>query len=335
MDDLLEKGINPNEEEVEVSTTKRENELPIRKMPTRNEVKGLNIDKRLPQPNFRMLCVAPSYTGKSNLILNLLIDHYADMKIYIFSKSFKNDSIWDNVDIDDEFVFDSISEEIVEPIFQEQEKLKQKFKNNLEQLPKLLFVIDDLINDIKDSKTDIISKIFFRGRHLVLSTIMTSQSYNAIPKMIRTNGSHLVFFSQASAKEVKTISEENAFGGISQKDFLKMFVYATESEPFSFLYIDRKTNDNSIKFRKRFDTAINVVGENIVETEISSRLQKEDSEVVEEEAIVPVQLNKDRKTKKSKKDKKKKKKKKRRDQRENALVQELLQRDRQLRGLFG
>lgn len=275
-------------------------EIVIRKMATRDEIKGLNIDPRLPQPNFRLIMVAPSFTGKSNLILNLLIDHYAEgMEVYIFSKSFGNDSIWDNIDIPDEFVFDNFDEPAINAILEKQGKLKQKFKNQLEKVPKLLFIIDDMINDIIDSKSDIITKLFFRGRHFVLSTILTSQAYTAIPSKIRVNGSDMVFFSQSSAREVKTIAEENGFGGLDRKDFTKLFVHATTFEDFSFLYVNRRAPLGS-KFRRKFDTIINVEGDVVVEQSVNERLQKS-PKVVVEETMENVPINKGNKLKKKKK----------------------------------
>jgi hypothetical protein len=313
-------------------------EIVIRKMPTRDEIKGLNIDPRIPQPNFRLIMVAPSYTGKSNLILNLLIDHYAEgMQVYIFSKSFGNDSIWDNIEISDEFVFDSFDEPAINNILKKQAKLKQKFKDDLKRVPKLLFIIDDMINDIIDSKSDIITKLFFRGRHFVLSTILTSQAYTAIPSKIRVNGSDMVFFQQSSAREVKTIAEENGFGGLNQKEFTKLFVHATTVEDFSFLYINRRAPLGS-KFRRKFDTIINVEGENVVEQKINERLHKSGKVVIEEDKpeekeekmeMVPINA----KTTK-RREKKKKSRKQKRLEAENAVLDSIIRRNKRMASIM-
>lgn len=307
----------------------RGDEIVIRRMPVRDEVRGLNIDPRLPQPNFRLIMVAPSFTGKSNLILNLLIDHYVEgMIVYIFSKSFGNDSIWDNIDIDDEFVFDNFDEPAINSILSKQSKLKQKYKNQLEKVPKLLFIIDDMINDIIDSKSDIITKLFFRGRHFVLSTILTSQAYTAIPNKIRVNGSDMIFFSQSSAKEVKTISEENGFGGLDRKDFTKLFIHATTFEDFSFLYVNRRAQLGS-KFRRKFDTIINIEGDNIVETSVNDRLQKSPKIIIEEK-MENVPVNKGKK----KKIKKKKSQKQILIERENEILDRIIRRNKRLANIM-
>ena len=313
-------------------------DIVIRKMKTRDEVKGLDIDKRLPQPNFRTLMIAPSYVGKTNLILNLLIDHYKDMKVYIFSKSFKNDSIWDNIDIDEEFVFDTFDEPAIREILKEQEGLKQKHKNDLTKIPKLLFIIDDMVSDIVDSRSNIILELFFRGRHYVLSTILTSQAYKGLPSKIRLNGSDIILFPQSSETEVDAIAQENAYGGMSKKHFTKLFNHATTYEDFSFMYINRRAPLGQ-KFRRKFDTIINVEGDSIIEERVNDRLRVESVKEISDDSgedadndFEPVAINKkSNKTKKVKKTKKTRK-----EEQENKILDALIKRNNNLdKTIFG
>ena len=235
-------------------------DLKISKLPVRTDyLSGKVIDVRIPQHRFRLGIIAPSFSGKTNLILSLIKKrrfYYGYFKVFIFSKSIYNDPIFDNIDIEKKFLCNELSESKIEKILKHQKYLKDKYEEEgkLEKLPKLLMIIDDCAGDSQLlSRTSIINELFFRGRHFSLSIIVVSQAYKMISKNIRTNFSDLIFFGAENDGELKAIAEENS-GGLSKKNFEKLFHYAT-AERFQFLYIARKYKGKN-RFRKNFDTSI-------------------------------------------------------------------------------
>tara|TARA_R110002051_G_scaffold3679_2_gene19834 strand:- start:5973 stop:6896 length:924 start_codon:yes stop_codon:yes gene_type:complete len=237
-------------------------DLKIKKLPVRTDyLNGKIIDVRLPQHRFRLGIIAPSFSGKTNLILSLIKErrfYYGYFKIFIFSKSIYNDPIFDNIDIAEKYLCNELSESKIEKILKHQKYLKEKYEDEgrLEKLPKILMIIDDCAGDSQLlSRTSIINELFFRGRHSNLSLIVVSQAYKMISKNIRTNFSDIILFGAENDGETKAISEENS-GGLSKKNFEKLFKYAT-AERFQFLYVARKYKHRK-RFRKNFNTTIYV-----------------------------------------------------------------------------
>jgi hypothetical protein len=235
-------------------------DLKISKLPVRTDyLSGKVLDPRLPQHRFRLGIIAPSFSGKTNLILSLIKErrfYYGYFKVFIFSKSVYNDPIFDNINIAEKYLCNELSESKIEKILEHQGYLKGKYEDEdkMEKLPNLLFIIDDCAGDTQLlSRTSIINELFFRGRHSNLSLIVVSQSYKMVSKNIRTNFSDLVFFGAENDGELKSIAEENS-GGLSKKNFEKLFRYAT-AERFNFLYVARKYKGKN-RFRKNFNTSI-------------------------------------------------------------------------------
>ena len=235
-------------------------DLNIKKLPVRTDyLQKKTIDPRLPQHRFRLGVIAPSYSGKTNMILSLIKEkrfYWDYFKVFIFSKSIYDDPIFDNINIAEKYTCDELSTKKIQKILSHQSYLKNKYEeeDKLENLPNLLFIIDDCAGSSElSSRTSIINTLMFRGRHNNLSLIIVSQAYKMLSKNIRTNFSDLIFYGAENQGELKAIAEENS-GGISNKKFEKLFNYAT-SKRFNFLYISRKHKGKQ-RFRKNFDTSI-------------------------------------------------------------------------------
>lgn len=238
------------------------------------------IDTRIPTPPFRIIIIAPSFSGKSNLIANIIRSKrfYRGFFKYVhfFSKTFQADRLWvQKFKTSEDFVKDNLDVQYIENIIEFQEKLKE----NNEPMEHHLFILDDLANEIKDSKNDIITKLFFRGRHHLISTIITAQSYKSLAKNLRTNASALIFFKQANNKEITSIAEENSFD-LGNNQFEQLFQHVTNLKAFNFLMIDRQEIDRDKKFRINFDKLIKVENDTFIEEDVDecNCLEKFDKE---------------------------------------------------------
>jgi hypothetical protein len=195
---------------------------------------------------FRMCVVAPSGSGKTNFLVNL---------IHLFSQGSKG--TFGDICI--------ITRNKDEPLYNfltskcEQIQVKEGI-HNLPQLDKMdkkinhLVCFDDLVL-AKDQSA--IENYYIRARKLNCSVIYLSQSYYRIPKVIRNNCSYMVILKLSGNREVNMILSE--FGlGVSREQLLGMYEYATK-EKFSPLLIDLEEEPVK-RFRKGFTQILDPSG---------------------------------------------------------------------------
>lgn len=191
----------------------------------------------------RMCIVAPSGSGKTNFLINLL---------ELFSKG---EGTFQTIHIitrnKDEALYrwlESVSDQIV---------IKEGLRNTpaLDKFDKdfnHLVVFDDLVLS-KDLSS--VEEYYIRARKLNVSVIFISQSYFRIPLMIRNNCSYMVLLKLSGKRDVNLILSE--FGlGVSKEELLKIYEYATRDK-FQPLLVDLE-QESHLRFRKGFLEIIDV-----------------------------------------------------------------------------
>ena len=173
---------------------------------------------------FRMCVVAPSGSGKTNFVVNL---------IHLFSQG---RGTFGSIDI--------ITRNKDEPLYKwlGQKSDQIQIKEGLENAPRLddfdkdenhLVIFDDLVLAKDQSR---IENYYIRARKLNCSVIYLSQSYFKIPKIIRNNCSYLVLLKLSGHREVNMILSEGGLG-VDKETLLDIYQYAT-ADKFSPLLID-------------------------------------------------------------------------------------------------
>jgi hypothetical protein len=227
--------------------------MPPKKKDKEPDGKIVNMYERIPKqyldkvdnPNFhlhnlkipfRMCVVAPSGSGKSNFLVNL---------IHLFCAGDKG--TFSTIQI--------ITRNKAEPLYKwlENECEQIRITEGLSTTPKLddfdknknhLVIFDDLVLS-KD--LSMVENYYIRARKLNCSVIFLSQSYFKIPKIIRNNCSYMVLLKLSGNREMNIIMSE--FGlGVDKETLLKLYEYAT-AEKFSPLLIDMEA-DKEQRFRK-------------------------------------------------------------------------------------
>lgn len=235
--------------------------MPPKKKTIQNEEGIVNMYERIPKeyldkvenPNFhlhrlkipmRMCVVAPSGSGKTNFLVNLIAKFSCGDK-----GTFQTITI--------------ITRNADEPLYKWiQNKCDQiVIKEGLSNTPQLdkfdkdfnhLVVWDDLVL-AKD--LSMVEQYYIRARKLNVSVIFISQSFFKIPKIIRNNCSYMVLLKLSGNREVNLILSE--FGlGITKDQLLALYKYAT-AEKFSPLIIDME-EDATKRFRKGFLDILNI-----------------------------------------------------------------------------
>jgi hypothetical protein len=193
---------------------------------------------------FRMCIVAPSGSGKTNFLINL---------IHMFSCG--NKGTFTTIHIitrnQDEPLYKWITGKCESIIIKEGLHSTPKL-DDFDKTVNHLVVWDDLVLS-KDLTS--VEQYYIRARKLNVSVIFISQSYFKIPKIIRNNCSYMVLLKLSGNREVNLILSE--FGlGITKEELLALYKYATQ-EKFSPLIIDME-EDSEKRFRKGLLEIINI-----------------------------------------------------------------------------
>lgn len=186
---------------------------------------------------FRMCVVAPSGSGKTNFLLNLL-------KVFSQGKgTFADICI--------------VTRNKDEPLynFLEGEHEQIQIKEGVHNTPKLddmdkqynhLVVWDDLV---LSKKLDYVEEYYMRARKKNCSVIFLSQDYYGIPKFIRKNSSYLVILDLGGSKR-ETTAIMNEWSGDLDKDELKAVYSDACSQHMRPLIITGGKVERNKKYRK-------------------------------------------------------------------------------------
>ena len=219
----------------------------------------------------RSMIVAPSGSGKTVLLSNLILDIYRGCfsRVYIFSPSIHIDNAWDNVKKyiekemkvkhtdDDPIYFEEYEPEQLEKIIDTQHKIIKYMKDkDTTKLFQILIVIDDHADSpefCRNSK--LLNQLYIRGRHNCISTITSTQKYRAISNIIRINITEVFIFKLRNQMDLEAILEE--MSALADKKTLMQIYNTATAKPYSFLYIKMNaTNKNNmffINFEKRIE----------------------------------------------------------------------------------
>jgi len=130
--------------------------------------------------------------------------------------------------------------------------------------PRLFLTIDDSVGTPlyypKAGLTDFCLRHRHLGKGLGISVAMLVQSYacvGGIPRPIRENATVLMLGKNNQEGQIEKIYSECIGNECTKDDFLQAFEYAT-AEPYSFFLIDFSPKSKAQRFRRNFDTYIEI-----------------------------------------------------------------------------
>jgi ABC-type dipeptide/oligopeptide/nickel transport system ATPase component len=200
-----------------------------------DKVENLNFNIHKLKIPMRVCVVAPSGSGKTNFLVNL---------IEMFSRG---EGTFQTIHI--------ITRNKDEPLYRWIQTLSDAIivKEGLSSTPQLdkfdreynhLVVFDDLVLSKDLTK---VQEYYIRARKMNVSVIFLSQSFFRIPKIIRNNCNYMVLLKLSGNREVNIILSE--FGlGVTKEELIKIYEYAT-AEKMSPLVIDLEAPPSE-RFRK-------------------------------------------------------------------------------------
>ena len=215
----------------------------------------------------------PSMSGKGVLIQNLLMNPalYHDDKgdsvfdeVHYFTGSAKLDINLDklkkwaedvlHMDIDtNPAIHDGFGPADVRQVIERQRKAVRKARRESNRIPQMLFVVDDLADDVRTMKCGLIRELMLRGRHSWISTILSTQKMRAIDHACRLQFTAIAQFSVRSLKDWSVILEEFT-AAIPPKTLQAMYDLAT-SDPYGFLFMNLKDNTFFRSFKSQLKPA--------------------------------------------------------------------------------
>ena len=220
------------------------------------EIKALKTKKSdLPQSSYMeaeiinkfpslTVCIGRSGSGKSNVVANMLtkkefMKDFFD-EIYLFSPTAKSDDLVEHLKLKDDHIIEKLDETAITKLNQIVDKNTEKIKKDgiakTAKNSKILIICDDCISERVFIKSNILSRLATAGRHSLISTIICSQSYTKVPRVIRLQCQGLIVF-PSSNDEIELLCEDLCPPGVSKKEFLDIIKFATD-ERYSFLFVN-------------------------------------------------------------------------------------------------
>jgi hypothetical protein len=213
-------------------------------------------------PSMQLL-VGKSGSGKSILLVSMVKDpkimgNFFD-EIYFISPTAKADDLVEHLKLKPENVWDDLTKAVkdLETLMDNQAyEIEQKGIEECGKTCKVLVICDDCVGNKAMMKSDILTKMAIHGRHNLISSIICTQSYTKVPRVIRLQAQGLALF-PSSQDEVKLLCSDYCPPHCNKKQFGRMIDFATDV-PFSFMFVQNHCKDIKDRFRKRLGEIINI-----------------------------------------------------------------------------
>ena len=196
------------------------------------KIHGLNLP-------FRMLIIGGSGSGKTQTLMNIIHNMNDTFnEIYVITKN-KQEPIY-------EYLEDKLGDKGVSVV--EGIENAPNLDKDINKKDQTLIVMDDLV---LESNQKPLEEYFIRARKQNCSLIYISQSYYAVPKMIRKNLNYLVIKQLSSLQDLFRIMREYSLGD-NKAQIKKIYENATSDNKQDFLLVDLDSTPEN-RFRKNFN----------------------------------------------------------------------------------
>jgi type IV secretory pathway VirB4 component len=191
---------------------------------------------------FRMLIIGGSGAGKTQTFMNLL---------HNFGQTFQN--IFIITKNKDEPLYNYLESKAGDSGLQILEGIDNAPElDTLNKEEQTLIVMDDLVLERNQST---LSNYFIRARKLNCSLIYITQSYYAVPKMIRQNLTYLIIKKLNTLSDLFRIMREYSLG-VDKEQLKEIYESATDTKQ-NFLLVDLEEDPNN-RFRKNFNEIFDI-----------------------------------------------------------------------------
>jgi hypothetical protein len=130
-------------------------------------------------------------------------------------------------------------------------------KNGLENSPKVLIILEDLVDDLKLMRSKAMRSLFIRPRQMNMMVFMMAQYLRFIPSGLRRQAMNLFIFG-GDRKSTEIICDEFCPSHIKQQEFMRLIEQAQEKregDEYPFLHINKRVAVPQ-RFRRNLDKII-------------------------------------------------------------------------------
>lgn len=212
-------------------------------------------------------------SGKTTVIANLLTNPLMYGKSYELMQNKKGepkpyfDAVFLMIGSDDDGYDHLIKEGAIMPnhvsknptadniqhVIDSQKVLLEKAGGDISKIPKILFILDDVISDGKLMRSKPMLELFTAGRHINSSTFIGVQHINLIPLAVRNQASYILSF-KGNRREIETIANQFCPPLSTIANFMKLLFLVTQNTDeckHNFLVISKKAPLEK-RFRRNF-----------------------------------------------------------------------------------
>ena len=151
------------------------------------------------------------------------------------------------------------TEDELQSVISSQKKLLHEAKGNIMKIPKILFIMDDLVSNQKLLRSKPLLEIFTAGRQINSSLMFASQYINIVPKSLRQQASYNVIF-KCNRVEAQCFAEQYCPPQCSMRFFYDMLDHCTKDDEDcknNFMMISKKA-PISTRFRKNMNEFVQI-----------------------------------------------------------------------------
>ena len=210
-----------------------------------------NIHENLPRRNGMVWClVGGAGSGKSSLLMNLFRDKTLYKKkfnkLYYFTPEGSFSSTQNHPFAKHVSVFHELEPDIIEDIQEECIANKQECIDEDYEQEYNCVILDDMVDRLKDKDmVTCLRRHLIKSRHANCAWIIITQSWNAIPLLLRKLIFYTTMFKPRNYQEADLLRREVI--GMNEKDCNTLFDYVFD-EPYNYLTIDNVLGKYSKNF---------------------------------------------------------------------------------------
>ena len=202
-----------------------------------------NLDPVLPRHPWLECLIAPPRSGKTSMLMNKIFrlypDDYFDEIIYVSPSQLHDNTCKELLPKKENLIQISEMEDIqnLDTLISELIKSQKELVKDEEPMKRIWLILDDCISMLRP-----VQVLATRYRHAGLSISVVSQSFKAIPILIRNCANVVIFFHLNSKRELEKIDEE--YGQCYCTDFIELAERYTK-EKYNFIYLN---NDKMLMY---------------------------------------------------------------------------------------
>lgn len=183
----------------------------------------------LPKLFFNMLLMSPRNSGKTNLIVSMLLEGYKGIfnDVFVMCPTYQSCKTWKALKLNDEKIFNGYNDADLQSIIDYQNEPGNE-KNTV------LLIMDDLLGSIP--KNSLFNSFITRNRHDRIALIITSQYSKGLLPIVRENLTSVITFNNLKPQEIEKLRD------VLHHDYDLYYDKLVGTSKYNFIFFDWDQN---------------------------------------------------------------------------------------------